>query len=131
MAKKNDPFDGAPPADDDQNDGELFAAAAYDDPRLVLDQVDGRDIDKIGLEFTGSILLDRKSPQHVDFMRRLKLGGSVTLQVEAKVAGKKQAFTTGKEGELDAVIYRATIKPEDVYWPTPEELGEATTKVHD
>lgn len=120
-----DPFDQQqPPADEETpaGDGALFNAHDYSDPKLYLDQVDEKDVDKIRLDFSGSIMLDRRNPADVDFMRRLKLGSSHTLQVEAVCSSKKHGYTTGKEGDLDAIVYTGGLKVEDVYWPTPEDL---------
>jgi hypothetical protein len=100
----------------------LFDRAQYDDPKLRLPKVDGQDVDKIAVAFSGRVMLDRKDPNDVALIRRLALGKDVTMQVEARTSGKKHGFTTNKEGDLDAVVLTATAKVETVYIPTPEEL---------
>lgn len=116
-----DPFENTEPTTDDTDDG-LFDRAAYNDPKLYLDKVDEKDVDKIRLDFSGSVMLDRRNPADVEFMRRLKLGSSHTLKVEAVCSSKKHGYTTGKEGDLDAIVFTGGLKIDTVYWPTPEEL---------
>lgn len=100
----------------------LFAAAQYDDPALYLGKVDEKDIDKIRVEFSGSVMLDRKDENDVDFMRRLKLGQSVELRIAATCASKKHGYTTGKEGDLDAIVFTGGLKVDTLYRLAPEEL---------
>jgi hypothetical protein len=103
--------------------GELFDARDYTDPRLALDQIDEKDVDKIRLEFSGSVMLDRKSPEDVALMRSLKLGKALELRVAATVSSKKHGYTTGKEGDLDAIVYTGGLKIDTVYVMTPEDLS--------
>jgi len=118
-----DPDAGANGAGGDRDEGgALFDQTDYDDPRLMLDTVDGRDIDKIRLAFSGNVMLDRKDPNDVDLIRKLKLGQDLELRVSAQCAGKAQGFTTGKEGDLDAVVYTGGLKVTTVYVLAPEEL---------
>jgi hypothetical protein len=93
----------------------LFDKADYTDPKLYLDQVDEKDVDKIRLDFSGSILLDRRNPDDVEFMRGLKLGQDVTLKVEAAVSSKRHGYTTGRDGDLDAVVYTAGFRVHTLY----------------
>lgn len=110
------------PAATDEDGGALFDQTAYNDPALALDTVDGHDVDKIRLAFSGNVMLDRKSETDVDLIRKLKLGQDLELRVAATCAGKTQGFTTGKEGDLDAVVYTGSLKVTTVYVLTPEEL---------
>jgi hypothetical protein len=48
--------------------------AAYDDPRLKLDDVDGKRVDRISIRFSGTVDLERSNPEHVAKFRSLKLG---------------------------------------------------------
>lgn len=106
----------------DPPDGALFEKADYNDPRLALDTVDDKDVDKIQLEFSGSVMLDRRDPADVAVMRDLALGKSLELRVAATVKSKKHGYTTGKEGVLDAVVYTGGLKVDTVYVLKPEEL---------
>ena len=118
---------GRKPADEDKgSSGEtaeaLFDRDAYQDPKLRIPKIDGQEVDKIALAFSGRILLDRKSPDDVALIRKMALGRDATLRVEAKVSGKKHAFTTDKEGDLDVDVLEHALKVETVYMPEPEEL---------
>lgn len=104
-------------------DGNLFDADEYADPRLALDKVDDQDVDKIRVEFSGSVMLDRKDAGDVAFMRRLKLGQPLELRVAATCHSKKTGYTTGKEGDLDAIVYTGGLKVDTLYVLTPEELA--------
>lgn len=109
----------APPETDSDA---LFDKAAYDDPALRLPKVDGEHVDKIALKFSGTIFLDRKNPQDVDLIRKMRLGRDVTLQVEGRCQGRGYEYATNKEGDLDVVIQANRVKVETVYTPKPEEL---------
>lgn len=100
----------------------LFDARDYSDPRLSLDQIDDKDVDKIRIEFSGSVMLDRKNPEDVALMRSLHLGQSLELRVAATVGSKKHGYTTGKEGDLDAIVYTGGLKVDTVYKLAPEDL---------
>lgn len=133
MATRTKPVDetdtdttfGDTPAGTDENEDNgdaLFNARDYSDPRLTLDQIDDKDVDKIRLEFSGSVMLDRKDPNDVALMRSLHLGQSLELRVAATVSSKKHGYTTGKEGDLDAIVYTGGLKIDTVHVLTPEEL---------
>lgn len=117
-----DPRNDSSDAETVEPKDELFDRRQYDDPKLYLDKVDEKDVDKIRCDFSGSVMLDRKNPRDVEFMRRLQLGSGVTLQVEAVCASKKHGYTTGKEGDLDAIVFTGGLKVDSIYWPEPEEL---------
>lgn len=127
----DDPRDQVDPADlvedSPESDGggetsALFDARDYSDPRLTLDQIDDKDVDKIRIEFSGSVMLDRKNPEDVALMRGLHLGQSLELRVAATVGSKKHGYTTGKEGDLDAIVYTGGLKVDTVYKLAPEDL---------
>lgn len=103
-------------------DDSLFAAAQYDDPKLYLDKVDEKDVDKIRVEFSGSVMLDRKDAEDVALIRSLKLGKPLELRVAATCNSKKTGYTTGKEGDLDAIVFTGGLKIDTLYVLTPEEL---------
>ena len=111
----------APTNDDDPGDA-LFDTADYTDPRLTLDKVDEKDVDKIRVEFAGSVMLDRRNPDDVQFMRRLKLGQTLELRIAATCHSKKTGYTTGKEGDLDAIVFTGGLKVDTLYNLTPEQL---------
>jgi hypothetical protein len=56
-----------------------FDPSEYDDPRLRLDPVDGKDVDEISIRFAGTITLNRKSPEAVELYKRFVLGHKVDL----------------------------------------------------
>lgn len=112
--------DDETPADDDPaaEAGEaLFDKSIYEREELQLPKVDGEATDKIAVKFSGTVLLDRTAPADVALMRKMKLGGDITLQVEAKCAGKGHKFTTSREGELDAIVFEHGVRVHTVYVP--------------
>jgi hypothetical protein len=109
----------------DAEKGELFDKSQYEREELALPKVDGEPTDKIAIAFSGLVLLDRSDPADVALMRKMKLGGGITLMVEAKCSGKGHRFTTDREGELDAVVLEHKAKVHTVYAPagSPEEAA--------
>jgi hypothetical protein len=110
-----------PEADDD---GKLFDATDYEREDLQLPKVDGEGIDKIGIAFSGTVLLERSDPHDVALMRAMRLGGDVTLQIEATVSAKTTKYTTSREGELDAVVLLHGARVHTVYRPVTHEPAE-------
>jgi hypothetical protein len=95
----------------------LFDKAIYEREELQLPKVDGEATDKIAVKFSGTVLLDRSDPADVALMRKMKLGGDITLNVEAKCAGKGHKFTTSREGELDAIVLEHGVRVHTVSRP--------------
>lgn len=119
-----------PDADEDQQEqeatgatgGALFDRSQYDREDLQIAKIDGQTVDKIRIDFTGSIMLDRSDPADVALFNRIHLTGDCELRVAGKVSGFGGGYTTGKEGDLDAIVGRKTVKVTTVYVLTPEEL---------
>lgn len=102
--------------------GELFKKEQYDREDLQIPTVDGETIDKIRVNLTGSILLDRSSPADVALFNRLMLGKECELRCAGKVSGVTTGYTTNREGDLDAVVGGKTVKVETVWVLTPEQM---------
>jgi hypothetical protein len=114
---------GDVPPDPDGN--ALFDKEGYIPEALALPKIDGEQIDKIGIRFKASrILLERSDEADVAMVRDLKLGSTVTLLVECDVGVPAPAFTTAKEGELDALVLYRELRVTGVYKPVPEQLSE-------
>src|SRR6266516_3123025 len=111
--------------DNDAGDGGLFDKSIYEREELQLPKVDGEPVDKIAIGFSGRVLLDRSDAADVALMRSMRLGGEVTLMVEAKCSGKAHSFSTDKEGDLDVVILEHKAKVHTVYRPSGEPAGES------
>jgi hypothetical protein len=113
--------DGVAEEDELVEDGEpkdgLFDKSQYNDPKLYLDKVDEKDVDKIRVDFSGSVMLDRRNPRDVEFMRQLALGKKVQLDVLTVCSSKKHGYTTGKEGDLDAIVFTGGLKVDSITWP--------------
>ena len=73
--------------DDAGEQTEAFDPAAYDDPRLAIDTVDGHKVDKISIRLSGSVELDRTNPEHVELFNRLKIGADVDFDKMPELAG--------------------------------------------
>jgi hypothetical protein len=112
--------DGA--AHDEEPKTELFDKSEYEREDLALPKVDGEGVDKIGIKFSGTVLLDRGNPADVALIRKMRLGADVTLNVEATCAAKAHKFTTSREGELDAVVLEHAARVHTVYRPAGEDL---------
>ena len=122
-----DAFDGAQTgeqedAQEPKGEGQLFDDTRYEGP-LARPKIDGEPVDKIALKFSGTPLLDRVDEADVALMKRMKLGHKFTLMVECEVVGKAHKYTTGRDGELDAVVLQHALKVETVYVPTLEDEG--------
>lgn len=101
----------------------LFDRSQYDDPGLAIAKVDGQQIDKIRLNFSGSIMLDRSDKADVALYNKLILSDStVTLMVEGECTGTGAKKNTNREGDLDVIVGVKTIKIGTVY-VAAAELG--------
>lgn len=107
----------------------LFDPADYRDPSLALPQIDGHDIDRIAVQFTGEIMLDRSDKDHVALWRGMKLGREVELWVQVKGSGFSGKGATSKDGELDVVVAKRTVSVLTVRVLGPEDLKEAALEV--
>lgn len=114
--------DGTPDLAPDPQGKKLFDPAQFDSPALRLDQVDGEDVQKIAAKFSGTVWLDRSNPDHVTLIRDLRLGQTVTLQVEALVGPPIPGSTTNREGDLDVLSLSRKFDVQTLYKLTPEEL---------
>jgi hypothetical protein len=106
----------------DPNGKALFDKSAYDREDLQIPKVDGQSIDKIRVDFQGSIMLDRSSPADVALYNRLVLGKAAELRVSGKVSGTGAGWTTNRDGDLDAIVGKRTIKIDTVWLLEPEQL---------
>jgi hypothetical protein len=95
-----------------------FDAGAYDDPRLRLDYVDGKRVDRISIRFAGTVDLDRTNPDHVDLYRRLTLGKEVDFAdmppLGGRVSNKPNRQVRDKEGYVGDVAQTAVITITDI-----------------
>lgn len=119
-----------PPADGDEEvtkpdpEGEaLFDRSSFDREDLAIPKVDGQGIDRIAVAFSGEIMLDRSDPADVALYNKLTLQKNVELRVAGRVNGTGAKGATNREGDLDVVVGKKTIKVETVYVLTPEELS--------
>jgi len=106
-------------------DGEgkaLFDRAAYQAPGLRIDEVDGQEVDKIWLKFSGRVALDRTKASDVALFNKARLGKELTLRVNGKGARVGTGYTTSKGGDLEAVVGEREIKIDSVYVLDAEEL---------
>jgi hypothetical protein len=101
----------------------LFDRAAYQAPGLRIDEVDGQEVDKIWLRFTGRVALDRTKTEDVALFNRARLGKELELRVSGSGVRVGTSRTTAKGGDLDAVVGEREIKVDTVYVLEPEELS--------
>lgn len=100
----------------------LFDRSKYDNEELALPKVDGEGIDKIRVDFSGSVMLDRMNKDDVALFRKLALASECELRVAGKIAAVKDGFTTNREGDLDALVETRSIKVDTLYVLSPDEL---------
>jgi hypothetical protein len=86
--------------DIDKASSALFNAGTFDDPRLILETEDGERIDSIIVKITGSLTLDRKSPEAVELFRALKRGRQVALTIRTAVTGDATELKRNGDDEL-------------------------------
>lgn len=89
-----DPTETAP----DPDAGKLF-----DVPRVNI-ITDDTDPTILKLAFSGSIALERAIASDADLFNKLRAGQTVTLTVDAHVAGTKTTHRRDNEGDVDAVV---------------------------
>lgn len=99
-----------------ENEGELFDKTVYDGP-LALPRVDGEDVDRIALRFSGTVFLDRSDEADVALIKSMQLGKELTLMVEGVCAKYIGGFTTDREGDLDVILLSRAVKVHSVYRP--------------
>ena len=109
--------------------GSLFDGSDYDREDLALPKVDGHGIDRIAIAFSGEIMLDRSDPAHVALFRRLALFKSVELWVSATAKGQTTSGATNRDGDLDVVVGKRSLKIETVRIIPPEGLEEAAAEL--
>lgn len=107
----------------------LFDASAYDREDLALPKVDGHAIDRIAVAFSGEVMLDRSNPDHVALFRRLTLFKNAELWISGSVKGIGTTGATNREGELDVVVGKRSIKVEHVRILGPEDLDNAAAEL--
>ena len=100
----------------------LFDRAAYQAPGLRIDEVDGQEVDKIWLKFTGRVALDRTKAADVAIFNKARLGAELELRVSGKGARVGTGYTTSKGGDLEAVVGEREVRIDTVYVLSAEEL---------
>lgn len=104
-----------PEARDEGKQGALLDRSQYQREDLALQRVDGNDVDRISLKFSGTVFLDRSQPADVALYRKLSLGRDVTLVVEGRCNSTGAAGATDREGDLDVVVGHKGVKVHTVY----------------
>lgn len=104
--------------------GGLFDASDYDREDLALPKVDGHSIDKIALEFSGRVMLDRFNPDHVALFRRAKIDSDLELWIQGHGSGVNTKPNTNKDGDLDVVVSTRGLRVEAVRIVPAEGLDD-------
>jgi hypothetical protein len=95
-----------------------FDAGAYDDPRLRLDYVDGKPVDKINVRFAGTIELTRSNPDHVELFRKLILGKEIDLAellpLTGRVTNRQNRQRLSPDGYVTDLVQTAVVTVTDV-----------------
>lgn len=103
----------------------LFDPADYDKPGLQIPKVDGHAIDRIALDFTGSVMLDRSEPAQVELYNRVGRmeRSSMELWIEARWGGTSGKPATNRDGENDIIVGRKGLRVDSIRIVDPEQLG--------
>lgn len=88
---------------------------------LSLPQIDGQGIDRIDVNFSGSIRLDRSDPADVALFKRLALGKEVDLRVVGIAAGKDARISYDEDGYPGETTARAKVKVTTLYRPISDD----------
>jgi hypothetical protein len=107
-----------PPADPEGK--ALFDRSQYDKEGFQIPKVDGQSVDRIAVAVTGEIMLDRSDEADVALYNRLALGKEVELRVAGKVQGTGAKGATNRDGDLDVIVGKKTIKVGTVWVLDPE-----------
>lgn len=84
---------------------------------LALPPIDGQDIDRIELNFSGSVRLDRSDPADVALFRALRMGQQVDVRVAGVAAGKDGRVSYDEDGYPGETTAKAKIKVTTVFRP--------------
>lgn len=84
-------------------EGKLFEV-----PRVGV-LIDETDPTVLKLSFSGGIELERAAASDVELYNKLKAGRSITLTIEAHVAGAKTTHRRDSEGDVDAVVQTKSL----------------------
>lgn len=88
---------------------------------LSLPKIDGQTIDRIDVNFSGSIRLDRSDPADVALFRRLALGKEIDLRVVGVAAGKDGRISYDEDGYPGETTARAKLKITTLYRPISDD----------
>lgn len=122
-ATEPEPDPGEPAGEEPNGQTTIIDRSQYEREDLAIARVDGNQIDRIRIAFSGSIMLDRSEPADVALYNRLTLGkGEVTLMVEGVCSSTAAKQATNRDGELDVIVGEKTVKVRTVYVPAVEEL---------
>ena len=103
----------------------LFDKDGYIPEALALPKIDGEQVAKIGISIKSSkILLERGEEADCALVRDHHVGQTITLLVECDVGVPSPAYTTSKDGELDALVLYRELRVTGVYKPVAEQLSE-------
>lgn len=107
----------------DPGTGGLFDAADYEKEELAIPKIDGSGIDRIAIDLSGGVMLDRSNPAHVELYNRIHMTKHVELWVNAvgSAVGAKPA--TNRDGDLDVIVARKGLRIDAIRVVEPEQLG--------
>jgi hypothetical protein len=84
---------------------------------LALPAIDGEAPDRIEVQFTGGVRLDRSDPADVALMRALALGKEIDLRIVGVVRGKVGTVSWDEDGYPGETTHAAKVRITTVYRP--------------
>ncbi len=101
----------------------LFDASDYEREDLAVPKIDGNAIDRLAIAFSGGVMLDRSEPKDVALYNRVHGQQTLELWVEAKWSGTTASPNTNRDGDLDVIVGRKTLKIEAIRIVDADALG--------
>jgi hypothetical protein len=102
----------------------IIDRSQYEREDLQIPKIDGQTIDRIKIDFSGSLFLDRSEASDVAVYNALRLGKDVDLLVTAKCSKTGASGATDRDGNLDVVVGAKTLKVHSLSKPAGADWVE-------
>jgi hypothetical protein len=116
--------DETEPIEDEGGQTAIVDRSQYEREDLQIPKIDEQTIDRIKIDFGGSLFLDRSEASDVAVYNALRLGKDVTLMVTAKCSKTGASGATDRDGNLDVVVGAKTLKVHSISKPAGADWVE-------
>ena len=104
-----------PPGTTSPRETPMFDRDQYLRPELRIQEIDGHQIDKPRLKFTGAVQLDRLYPNDVELFNTLPLGAEVQIKATVRVTRIGVTLATNTDGDPDHTQGERTLAIEAIW----------------